>query len=316
MSLLLTASPYVNEEGGGRKDGKRMSTLRTKKKNYPKPPDSEEPLPMYSSYTENNSLLDPYTSFQKITDSPFPAFSSISDSSGGMNSLESSTNGKGDLINNIIPEVKNSTPVVASSFYRNTPTQETKLASALNKLFGKKESSSNSSVLEGMTNYQALDAPEDSPSLTINDISNPLQNVRVYNTNVVKAEASHQIPTQPFSPLPTEYLHSSVYESPYSNYELGYTANIIPPELAAYSYPGTMSSNKGKKFSEQPILEPMIDDSQALLLEKINYMIYLLEQQKQTKTKHTTEEFVLYSFFGVFMIYIVDSFARSGRYIR
>jgi hypothetical protein len=65
-----------------------------------------------------------------------------------------------------------------------------------------------------------------------------------------------------------------------------------------------------------PLEEDRNDRTQQLLLEKINYMIYLLEQQKKEKTKHTTEEFVLYSFLGVFVIYVADSFARSGRYIR
>jgi len=52
------------------------------------------------------------------------------------------------------------------------------------------------------------------------------------------------------------------------------------------------------------------------LMEKINYMIHLLEEQQHEKTSNITEEFVLYSFLGVFIIFIVDSFARSGKYTR
>ena len=52
------------------------------------------------------------------------------------------------------------------------------------------------------------------------------------------------------------------------------------------------------------------------LMEKINYMIHMLEQQDVEKTANITEEFILYTFLGVFIIYIVDSFSRSGRYIR
>lgn len=52
------------------------------------------------------------------------------------------------------------------------------------------------------------------------------------------------------------------------------------------------------------------------LMEKINYMIHLLEQQQNEKTDNITEEFILYSFLGIFMIFIVDSFARSGKYVR
>ena len=52
------------------------------------------------------------------------------------------------------------------------------------------------------------------------------------------------------------------------------------------------------------------------LLEKLNYMIHLLEEQKDEKTGHVMEEVVLYSFLGVFIIFIVDSFARAGKYTR
>jgi len=52
------------------------------------------------------------------------------------------------------------------------------------------------------------------------------------------------------------------------------------------------------------------------MMEKINYMIYMLEQQHNEKTNNITEEFILYSFLGVFIIFIVDSFARTGKYTR
>jgi len=52
------------------------------------------------------------------------------------------------------------------------------------------------------------------------------------------------------------------------------------------------------------------------LLDKLNYMIHLLEDQQEEKTGHVTEEIILYSFLGVFLIFIVDSFARAGKYMR
>ena len=53
-----------------------------------------------------------------------------------------------------------------------------------------------------------------------------------------------------------------------------------------------------------------------LLLTKLNYMINLLENQQDERTQNVTEEVVLYSFLGVFIIFVVDSFARVGKYIR
>jgi len=54
----------------------------------------------------------------------------------------------------------------------------------------------------------------------------------------------------------------------------------------------------------------------SLLIEKINYMIHLLEQQQFEKTDNIMEEFFLYLLLGGFMIYVVDSFTKTGRYIR
>jgi hypothetical protein len=56
--------------------------------------------------------------------------------------------------------------------------------------------------------------------------------------------------------------------------------------------------------------------SNDLLLQKINYMINLLEEQQDEKTNNVTEEVVLYSFLGIFIIFVVDSFARVGKYVR
>ena len=41
-----------------------------------------------------------------------------------------------------------------------------------------------------------------------------------------------------------------------------------------------------------------------------------VEEIKEVKEPQITEEFILYTFLGVFVIYVVDSFARAGRYIR
>jgi hypothetical protein len=57
-------------------------------------------------------------------------------------------------------------------------------------------------------------------------------------------------------------------------------------------------------------------DKNDLLIEKLNYMIKLLEEQQDEKTGNVTEEVILYSFLGIFIIFIVDSFARVGKYIR
>jgi hypothetical protein len=52
------------------------------------------------------------------------------------------------------------------------------------------------------------------------------------------------------------------------------------------------------------------------LIKKLDYMIHLLEEQQETKTNTVTEEVILYSFLGVFVIFVLDSFARASKYVR
>ena len=52
------------------------------------------------------------------------------------------------------------------------------------------------------------------------------------------------------------------------------------------------------------------------LMKKLNYVVHMLEGQHDEKTGHVTEELVLYMFLGVFVIFVVDSFARAGKYTR
>lgn len=58
------------------------------------------------------------------------------------------------------------------------------------------------------------------------------------------------------------------------------------------------------------------NDSNNVLIEKLNYMINLLEEQQDEKTGSVTEEVVLYSFLGVFIIFVIDSFSKVGKYVR
>jgi hypothetical protein len=56
--------------------------------------------------------------------------------------------------------------------------------------------------------------------------------------------------------------------------------------------------------------------SDGMLVEKLNYMIHLLEEKQDVKTNSTIEEIIMYCFLGIFIIFIVDSFSRVGKYVR
>jgi hypothetical protein len=57
-------------------------------------------------------------------------------------------------------------------------------------------------------------------------------------------------------------------------------------------------------------------NSNDVLIDKLNYMIHLLEEKQDEKTNNVTEEVILYSFLGVFIIFIVDSFSSMKKYTR
>jgi hypothetical protein len=69
-----------------------------------------------------------------------------------------------------------------------------------------------------------------------------------------------------------------------------------------------------KSYYNQDNLNSNIDDN--VLLKKMNYMITLLEDQQDERTNNVTEEVILYSFLGIFIIFIADTFVRAGKYVR
>ena len=52
------------------------------------------------------------------------------------------------------------------------------------------------------------------------------------------------------------------------------------------------------------------------LSDKLNYMIHLLEDKQDVKSNSRLEEIGLYCLLGVFTIFLVDSFAKVGKYVR
>lgn len=96
------------------------------------------------------------------------------------------------------------------------------------------------------------------------------------------------------------------------------TPTIQAPMSNQSSYVSPLLNSYVDSFSQQtmPNMPNNMSGSKDQLIDKLNYMIYLLEEQKDEKTGHVMEEVILYSFLGVFIIFIVDSFARAGKYTR
>jgi hypothetical protein len=83
-----------------------------------------------------------------------------------------------------------------------------------------------------------------------------------------------------------------------------------------------MSSDYAKQYYGQyiPFSNPSMTTQSTThngdFMKKLNYMIHLLEDQKDEKINGITEELVLYLFLGIFIIFLVDSFAKVGKYVR
>ena len=120
------------------------------------------------------------------------------------------------------------------------------------------------------------------------------------------------------------------YIPPAPKYSGGAASANILGEMKNYGANDTHSqtlSNYNQSYNQTPTAIPSpyyakmgissgSSSGDTQLMEKINYMIHLLEQQQHEKTDNITEEFLLYTFLGVFVVYVLDSFARSGKYIR
>lgn len=89
----------------------------------------------------------------------------------------------------------------------------------------------------------------------------------------------------------------------------------------AYSVPKNLEENfnnaisnggNGNNYDSTNTSRPF-NSGNGNIHEQLNYIIHLLEEQQNVKTSTTTEELILYTFLGVFTIYIVDSFTKVSK---
>ena len=91
----------------------------------------------------------------------------------------------------------------------------------------------------------------------------------------------------------------------------GKLENTEPPEYYKKLAPLYKQDETVKTALEMPQVA-----NRGELNQKLNYMIHLLEEQHDERTGHVFEELILYSFLGIFIIFVVDSFAKAGKYVR
>jgi hypothetical protein len=101
-----------------------------------------------------------------------------------------------------------------------------------------------------------------------------------------------------------------------NNSKEGFVSNVKPNSVGdghISSYDRLYDPSQTQSFTQKPYYAA---DHQTGGNDKLNYIIRMLEELQMEKTSNITEELLLYSFLGVFMIFIVDSFAKAGKYHR
>jgi hypothetical protein len=185
--------------------------------------------------------------------------------------------------------------------HKPTAPNESKLAALLKSM----DESSDSENEEGngnLANYKGSDTRNSNSNMfpPLPELNYRGPNSSTSNDTSGSNSGSTQNSTTLYSPdiptSPTGAVSNTIYNDMPSTYANQYYKQFIP------------YLNQGS--SEIP------GQPKGELIEKINYIIDLLEDQQDYKTNSIFEDLILYAFLGIFVIFIVDSFAKSGKYVR
>jgi hypothetical protein len=124
-----------------------------------------------------------------------------------------------------------------------------------------------------------------------------------------------------------ERIHNSVGKTSSGGTRMG-DFNPLPPAALAetsgddqpvQSFDGLPSESIGGfplDYTQATGTYAATPTGQTALMEKLNYAIHLLETQQDRRTATVTEELLLYALLGMFIICVLDNFARVGKYVR
>ena len=241
-----------------------------------------------SDYNSNNHIINRKRTNNKTQKRIPTSFDDI-DHSKVQNVLNSIYKNLGDDIDNNLGDYKprsNSAPVNASY----TPINP--LAPPASMRQKQEQRPSQGGSKEGMTNYD-------------------------YNADDVNNYSNKFVP----QPVQDDNMDLQDLQDVYMNNEQvnRYFKNLVPNFQQIQNQTQSSSQSQSQKpqqigYKQQTNYNS--SDTNQVLIEKLNYMINLLEEQQDERTNNVTEEVILYSFLGVFIIFVVDGFARVTRYTR
>jgi hypothetical protein len=177
---------------------------------------------------------------------------------------------------------------------------QSRVANFMSKLSAVKGMGMNTNYLQGDDGTSGMDESEtdlaDYQPMNQDSGGNQIRNQNQNQTNGGDENNDDGVVTrESFENLPSTYA---------SQYYQQYVPLSYNQQLLKSSNQGDYASGSGSSGSR--------DD----LIEKMNHIIQMLEDQQDEKTGSVTEELILYCFLGVFVIFVVDSFVRAGKYVR
>ena len=171
----------------------------------------------------------------------------------------------------------------------------------------------NDSIIDDNDNLGSFNPPPNPESSGVNKTIATEEMSNMTNTNNLNNENLFR--TLGKSPSHNNDNNGSTDNLSLHNFNMNYGNNKSVEEYYNKMLP-VKNINNRQYYSNNSNVSMTTDNSQDMLIKKLNYMINLLEEQQDERTNNVTEEVVLYSFLGIFIIFVVDSFARVGKYVR
>jgi hypothetical protein len=111
-----------------------------------------------------------------------------------------------------------------------------------------------------------------------------------------------------YSILPTSKLEDAKNLGMYSNYQSAYDARRSPDSAFLQNAFGS----KGNSYNSMSNYAPSAG-AQDKVVEKLNHLIYMMEDQRNERTNNVMQEVILFAYIGIFTIFICDTFVRIGK---
>jgi hypothetical protein len=183
-----------------------------------------------------------------------------------------------------------------------------------------------------ITSTLDTDDYESTESMYINTIDDDIQNSRNSKVNEILEKMSSiktnddgdylenftplsypdQEPVTKDTILPSDYDNDTIKRRHVTN--TNFTADTRANIQSDFNRVYEVSTNKPSYASSIGLGKDLNNDNK--ISERLSYIVHLLEQQQNEKTNYMFEECVLYVLLGTFVILIVDSFSRGGKYVR